>query len=30
MTKRIEGSLVGGAIADAASLEEALKTTEAA
>lgn len=29
MTKRIEGSLVGGAIADAASLEEALKTTEA-
>ena len=30
MTKRIEGSLVGGAIADAASLEETLKTTEAA
>jgi [acyl-carrier-protein] S-malonyltransferase len=30
MTKRIEGSLVGGAIADAASLEETLKTTGAA
>ena len=30
MTKRIEGSLQGGAIADAASLEEILKTTEAA
>jgi [acyl-carrier-protein] S-malonyltransferase len=30
MTKRIEGSLVGGAIADVASLEETLKTTEAA
>ena len=27
MTKRIEGSLLGGAIADAASLEETLKTT---
>ena len=27
MTKRIEGSLLGGAIADAASLEESLKTT---
>ncbi len=30
MTKRIEGSLQGAAIADAASLEEILKTTEAA
>src|SRR5574343_874511 len=30
MTKRIEGSLLGGAIADAASLEEILKTTGAA
>ena len=29
MTKRIEGSLQGGAIADAASLEEILKTTGA-
>ncbi len=27
MTKRIEGSLLGGAIADAATLEETLKTT---
>ncbi|WP_153161510.1 ACP S-malonyltransferase [Zoogloea sp. 1C4] len=30
MTKRIEGSLQGGAIADAASLAEILQTTEAA
>lgn len=30
MTKRIEGSLQGAAIADAAGLEEILKTTEAA
>ena len=30
MTKRIEGSLQGGAIADAASLADILQTTEAA